>query len=36
MTLFKDIEWDLNDSKGFGYPDGNVKYGAGIVIDEAQ
>lgn len=35
-SLLKDIEWDLNDSKGFGHPDGNVKFGAGIVFSEAH
>lgn len=35
-TLLKNIEWDLKDSKGFGNPDGNVKFGAGIVFGEAH
>ena len=25
------ISWDLNDTKGFGHPDGNVRLGAGLV-----
>ena len=32
----KSISWDLTDSKGFGNPDGNVKFGSGIVFSEAQ
>ena len=35
-ALFKDIEWDLKDQKGFGHADGNVKFGAGIVFAEAH
>lgn len=36
LTLLKDIEWDLKDTKGFGNAEGNVKFGAGIVFDEAH
>jgi len=35
-TLLKDIEWDLDDKKGFGNVDGNVKYGSGIVFSESH
>jgi len=35
-TLIKGIEWDLSDKKGFGHPQGNVKFGAGIVFSEAH
>ena len=35
-SLLKDIIWDLKDSKGFGHPEGNVKFGAGIVFSEAH
>ena len=35
-TLIKDIEWDLEDKKGFGHQEGNVKFGAGIVFSEAH
>lgn len=34
-ALMKDIEWDINDTKGFGHPDGSVKLGGGIVFAEA-
>ncbi len=34
-ALLKDIEWDLEDKKGFGNPDGSVRFGAGIVFSEA-
>eukprot|EP00475_Leptophrys_vorax_P035987 TRINITY_DN6003_c0_g2_i1.p1 TRINITY_DN6003_c0_g2~~TRINITY_DN6003_c0_g2_i1.p1 ORF type:complete len:558 (+),score=124.73 TRINITY_DN6003_c0_g2_i1:21-1694(+) len=36
MSLFKGIDWDLTDEKAFGWPEGNVKFGAGIVFSEAQ
>ena len=35
-TFLKNIEWDLTDTKGYGNPDGNVKFGAGIVFSEAH
>ena len=35
-SLLKNIEWDINDTKGFGHPEGNVKFGAGIVFSEAH
>lgn len=35
-ALLKNIEWDLTDQKGFGHPNGNVKFGAGIVFSEAH
>jgi hypothetical protein len=36
-TLLKDIEWDLNNTKGFLHSkEGNVKFGAGIVFSEAH
>jgi ribonuclease T2 len=34
-SLLKSVSWDLTDSKGFGNPDGNVKFGAGFVFSEA-
>jgi ribonuclease T2 len=34
MSLFKNIEWDLSDK--FGWADGSVKLGAGIVLSEAH
>lgn len=36
MSLFKDISWDLSDSRGFGHADGNVKLGAGLVWAEVH
>lgn len=35
-TLMKQQEWDLEDRKGFGWKDGNAKFGAGIVFSEAH
>jgi ribonuclease T2 len=35
-TFLKDIEWDLSDKKNFSHPEGNVKFGAGIVFAEAH
>jgi len=35
-TFLKDIEWDLNDTKKLGAPDGSVKFGAGVVFSEAH
>ena len=35
-SLLNNIIWDLNDTKGFGNPDGNVKFGAGIVWSTAH
>jgi len=35
-TLLKNIEWDLDDKKGFGNTDGNVRFGSGIVFHEAH
>ncbi len=34
-TFIKDITWDLNDTKGFGHAEGNVRLGAGLVFSEA-
>jgi ribonuclease T2 len=34
--LIKGSEFDLTDKKGYGHPDGNVKFGAGTVFSEAQ
>ena len=30
------MEIDLNDTKGYNHPDGNIKLGAGIVFSEAH
>eukprot|EP00756_Hemistasia_phaeocysticola_P029253 Hpha_TRINITY_DN16219_c1_g1::TRINITY_DN16219_c1_g1_i2::g.12379::m.12379 len=35
-SLMKDIEWDLTDSKAYGWAPGNVRFGPGIVFDEAH
>jgi ribonuclease T2 len=35
-SLMKNVEWDLTDSKGFGNPDGNVKFGPGLVFSEVH
>jgi ribonuclease T2 len=35
-SLMKKIEWDLNDTRKFGNPDGNVKLGAGLVWSEVH
>lgn len=36
MALMKEVEFDLEDKKGFGHPDGSVKFGAGFVFSEAH
>ena len=35
-ALFKSMEVDINDSKGYNNPDGSIKLGAGIVFSEAH
>ena len=35
-TLLKGMSWDLNDSRGFGHTEGNVRVGSGIVFSEIQ
>jgi hypothetical protein len=30
----KDIEWDLDDARGFGWVDGNVRLGTGLTFSE--
>lgn len=35
-VLLKNSSVDLIDARGFGHADGNIKYGAGIVFDEAH
>lgn len=35
-TFMKGFTWDLNDTKGFGNADGNVKVGPGVVFAELQ
>lgn len=35
-TLLKNSSVDLTDSRGFGHTDGNIRFGAGIVFDEAH
>lgn len=29
-ALFKDVQWDPNDDRGFGHPSGTVRFGSGI------
>lgn len=36
MSLFKNISWDLSDSRGLGNADGNVKLGSGLVWSEVH
>lgn len=35
-SLFKEMEMDLNDTKGYNHSEGNIKLGAGIVFSEAH
>eukprot|EP00756_Hemistasia_phaeocysticola_P033317 Hpha_TRINITY_DN16459_c2_g1::TRINITY_DN16459_c2_g1_i4::g.162890::m.162890 len=35
-SLMKDVDWDLTDSRGYGWAAGNVRFGPGIVFDEAH
>eukprot|EP00756_Hemistasia_phaeocysticola_P015175 Hpha_TRINITY_DN15390_c1_g3::TRINITY_DN15390_c1_g3_i1::g.92075::m.92075 len=35
-SLMRDIDWDLTDSRGYGWAQGNVRFGPGIVFDEAH
>eukprot|EP00756_Hemistasia_phaeocysticola_P013693 Hpha_TRINITY_DN15295_c3_g5::TRINITY_DN15295_c3_g5_i1::g.68443::m.68443 len=35
-SLMKDIDWDLTDSRGYGWAPGNVQLGPGIIFDEAH
>lgn len=34
MSLMKDISFDIDDERGFGWADGNVKLGPGRVFSE--
>jgi ribonuclease T2 len=35
-ALLQNITWDINDTRGYGNPAGNVKLGAGVVWSEAH
>jgi hypothetical protein len=36
MVLMKEISFDPTDSRKFGWADGNVKFGPGIIFSEAH